>query len=73
MQVLEYSITVFKYGVICIFLISAFDLHKPVRIRTTDTAGAIAAFLHSVGFLPSDYFGIYNSSEREMVTDRCWT
>lgn len=47
MQILEYSITEFKYGVICIFLTSAFDLHKHFRIRTIDTARIIASFLHT--------------------------
>ena len=47
MQVLEYSISVFKYGVICIFLISAFDLHKHFRINPIGTAKTITAFLHS--------------------------
>ena len=48
MQVLEYSITVFKYGVICIFLMAAFDLHKRIKISLYDTASTIAVFLHSI-------------------------
>ena len=49
MQVLEYSITVFKYGVVCIFLMLAFDLHKHFEILVSDTASTIAVFLHSHG------------------------
>ena len=67
MQVLEYSITVFKYGVICIFLMSAFDLHKHFIIIVSDTASAIAAFLHSLcGYVVKASFEYSNLSEREM-------
>ena len=67
MQVLEYSITVFKYCVICIFLMSAFDLHKHFIIVASDTASAIAAFLHSLsGNAVKAFFEYSNLTEREM-------
>ena len=66
MQVLEYSITVFKYGVICIFFMSAFDLHKRIKILMYDTASIIAAFLQACVFAVMSSFEYSNLSEREM-------
>lgn len=37
MQILEYSITVFKYGVFCLFQTKPFELHKSFRSSTVDT------------------------------------